>query len=72
MSLTAVSLFAGVGGFDLALGFPDDWTAQRVDEKSGRVVAQADSARYRQMGNAVAVPVVEWIVGRIVAADGDL
>ena len=50
----------------------DDWTAQRLDEKSGRVVAQADSARYRQMGNAVAVPVVEWIVGRIVAADGDL
>ena len=53
-------------------GFQDDWTAHRVDLKSGEVVAQADSARYRQMGNAVAVPVVEWIVGRIVAADGDL
>ena len=48
----------------------DDWTAQRLDEKSGRVVAQADSARYRQMGNAVAVPVVEWIIGRIVTTDG--
>ena len=32
-------------------GFPDDWTA-----------GQSDSNRYKQMGNAVAVPVVEWIV----------
>jgi DNA (cytosine-5)-methyltransferase 1 len=37
-------------------GFPDDWTS-----------GQADSSRYKQMGNAVAVPVVEWIVGRLVA-----
>jgi DNA (cytosine-5)-methyltransferase 1 len=37
-------------------GFPDDWTS-----------GQADSNRYKQMGNAVAVPVVEWIVGRLVA-----
>jgi DNA (cytosine-5)-methyltransferase 1 len=35
-------------------GFPDGWTD-----------GQADSARYRQMGNAVAVPVVEWIGRRI-------
>ena len=32
-------------------GFPDDWTA-----------GQSDSQRYKQMGNAVAVPVVEWII----------
>ena len=38
-------------------GFPDGWT----DE-------QADSNRYKQMGNAVAVPVVEWIIGRLVNA----
>ena len=38
-------------------GFPDDWT-----------VGQSDSHRYKQMGNAVAVPVVEWIVKGIVAA----
>jgi DNA (cytosine-5)-methyltransferase 1 len=31
-------------------GFPDNWTA-----------GQSDSTRYRQLGNAVAVPVVEWI-----------
>jgi DNA (cytosine-5)-methyltransferase 1 len=36
-------------------GFPDDWTA-----------GQSDSARYKQMGNAVAVPVVEWIIQNIV------
>lgn len=36
-------------------GFPDNWTDQ-----------QADSHRYKQMGNAVAVPVVEWIIGRLV------
>ena len=35
-------------------GFPDDWT-----------VGQSDSTRYKQMGNAVAVPVVEWLIGNI-------
>ena len=35
-------------------GFPDDWT-----------VSQSDSQRYKQMGNAVAVPVVEWILQNI-------
>lgn len=35
-------------------GFPDDWTA-----------GQSDSARYKQMGNAVAVPVVEWVIQNI-------
>ena len=36
-------------------GFPDEWTT-----------GQSDSARYKQMGNAVAVPVVEWIIQGIV------
>ena len=44
-------------------GFPDGWTLT----SSGR--PQADAARYRQVGNAVAVPVVEWIAVRIVAYD---
>ena len=35
-------------------GFPDGWTD-----------GQADSHRYKQMGNAVAVPVVQWIINRI-------
>jgi hypothetical protein len=42
-------------------GFPDDWTAT----SSGR--AQADSARYRQLGNAVAVPVIAWVARRLAA-----
>jgi len=37
-------------------GFPDGWTD-----------GQADSHRYKQMGNAVAVPVVEWIINRIIS-----
>jgi len=36
-------------------GFPDGWTADQVD-----------THRYKQMGNAVAVPVVEWIIQGIV------
>jgi DNA (cytosine-5)-methyltransferase 1 len=39
-------------------GFPDGWTD-----------TQSDSARYRQLGNAVAVPVLEWIGRRIVVVD---
>ena len=35
-------------------GFPDGFTE-----------GQADSHRYKQMGNAVAVPVVDWIVKRL-------
>lgn len=35
-------------------GFPDNWTE-----------GQADTHRYKQMGNAVAVPVVEWIIQNI-------
>lgn len=42
-------------------GFPDDWTA-----------SQSDSQRYKQMGNAVAVPVVQWIIDRLVSVDGNL
>ena len=38
-------------------GFPDNWTT-----------GQSDSARYRQLGNAVAVPVAEWLGRRIVEA----
>lgn len=37
-------------------GFPDNWTD-----------GQADSNRYKQMGNAVAVPVVDWIVKRLIS-----
>ena len=46
-------------------GFPDDWTVQRIDHKTGQVVEQKDSSRYKQMGNAVAVPCVQWIFERL-------
>ena len=36
-------------------GFPDGWTD-----------GQADSHRYKQCGNAVAVPVVQWIIDRLI------
>ena len=36
-------------------GFPDGWTED-----------QSDTNRYKQMGNAVAVPVVEWIIQGII------
>lgn len=39
-------------------GFPDGWTD-----------GQADSHRYKQMGNAVAVPVVQWIIDNVVKHD---
>ena len=37
-------------------GFPDNWTE-----------GQTDTNRYRQLGNAVAVPVVEWLIDGIVS-----
>ena len=38
-------------------GFPDNWTE-----------GQADTHRYKQMGNAVAVPVVSWLIKRLMEA----
>jgi DNA-cytosine methyltransferase len=51
-------------------GFPDGWTSVRWDWKKSQPMNQADSARYKQMGNAVAVPVVQWIIDRLVQVDG--
>jgi len=42
-------------------GFPDDWTL---------VEGASDSARYRALGNAVAVPVVAWIFRRLCESRG--
>lgn len=39
-------------------GFPDGWTE-----------GESDSARYRMLGNAVAVPVISWIAQRLVEVD---
>lgn len=50
-------------------GFPDGHTLERHEFKKEKVVAQSDSARGHQIGNAVAVPVIAWIANRIVAID---
>jgi DNA (cytosine-5)-methyltransferase 1 len=44
-------------------GFPDDWTLTSGAKQ------QADSARYRQMGNAVPIPMIEWAVRRMIEVD---
>ena len=75
--LHAVSLFSGIGLLDLGgdgtvrrltplecerlQGAPDGWTD-----------GQSDSARYRQLGNAVAVPVFEWVAQRLVDVDAQI
>ena len=53
-------------------GFPDDWTAERREMTldgnrwiAGEIEQQADTARYKQLGNAVTVNVAEWIGRRI-------
>ncbi|MCL2409948.1 MAG: DNA cytosine methyltransferase [Oscillospiraceae bacterium] len=43
-------------------GFPDGWTAFRHD---GKVIS--DTRRYQMLGNSVAVPVVAFVLGNIVA-----
>ena len=57
-------------------GFPDGWTEwkQIVElegnewKPTGKVEDQKDGPRYRQMGNAVSVPVAEYIGRRMAEA----
>lgn len=44
-------------------GYPDGWTAV----SAGRL--QADSARYKQLGNSIAVPVFWWVALGVVEVD---
>ena len=51
-------------------GFPDGWTCLCGKGHLGSSFCEcADSPRYRQLGNAVTVPVIEWIARRILEAD---
>jgi DNA (cytosine-5)-methyltransferase 1 len=52
--------------FERLQGFPDGWTATSW----GR--PQADSPRYSQLGNSIAVPVLGWVARRIVAVDAQI
>ena len=45
-------------------GFPDNWTEP---EKTGLNVDDVDTLRYKAIGNAVSVPVVEWIAAKVYA-----
>ena len=42
-------------------GFPDSWTKWDVQDNE-----VTDGHRYKQMGNAVAVPVVEFLIKRLI------
>ncbi|WP_267297631.1 DNA cytosine methyltransferase [Parachryseolinea silvisoli] len=46
-------------------GFPDDWTRYGLIE--GQVIEISDSQRYKMLGNAVSVPVVQAIAQRLVS-----
>lgn len=46
-------------------GFPDNWT-KYAERDDGTIYEQSDTQRYKQMGNAVTVNVVEAIARRIV------
>lgn len=52
-------------------GMPDDHTAKGVNDK-GDVVKISDAQRYRQCGNSVAIPCVQFIADRIVLMDAML
>ena len=46
--------------------FPDDWTniGEWVDSK-GKQHKCSDSARYKALGNSIAIPFWDWLIGRI-------
>jgi DNA (cytosine-5)-methyltransferase 1 len=46
-------------------GFPDGWT----DVINRRSKPMPDSARYRMLGNAIAVPVFTWVLSRLAMVD---
>ena len=48
-------------------GFPDDWNAEQ-ELPDGTIAPVSNTQRHKQMGNAVAVPVAEWL-GRQIAQE---
>ena len=48
-------------------GFPDDWNAEQ-ELPDGTIATVSNTQRHKQMGNAVAVPVAEWL-GRQIAKE---
>lgn len=50
-------------------GFPDDWTdiGEWVDEKGKHHPESSDAARYRALGNSIAIPPWKWVIKRLCA-----
>lgn len=46
--------------YERLMGLPDDWTRYGAGGRE-----QSDTARYRQVGNALAVPVASWVLGAL-------
>jgi len=46
-------------------GFPDDWTKYGINEK-GEIVEMSDTQRYKMMGNAVTINVIEAIAKKLI------
>lgn len=53
--------------FERLQGFPDYWSKYGINEK-GKKVPMSDAARYRCLGNAVSVPVIEAIILKMIEA----
>lgn len=53
-------------------GFPDGWTdiGEWTDSK-GKLHKEADSPRYKALGNSIAIPYWEWLAKKIVESLGD-
>ena len=49
-------------------GMPDGWTdLGNWTDENGKIHNEADSPRYKALGNGVALPFWEWLLGRISA-----
>ena len=48
-------------------GYPDGWTdiGEWVDSKGKKHKADVDSPRYKALGNSIALPFWQWLIGRI-------
>jgi DNA (cytosine-5)-methyltransferase 1 len=57
---------------EILQGFPQGWTClcQPIADYQPNACRCPDSPRYRALGNAVTVPVLVWILGRMVTAKG--
>lgn len=49
-------------------GFPDGWTEGVMPGRGGKLVPIPDAARYKMLGNCVALPMGEWLGERLAQA----